>query len=430
MTESEAVLARLADRSFLSLWAYPNVFKEVNRELTDLLVVFGDDVILFSDKSCAYGDAEEPTAWRRWYKKAIAKSARQVQQAEHWIRTRPNQVFLDVHCTVPLPVALPPPDRVRVHRVCVATGAAARRLAETGRPSLAIDLTVVGHDERMRIGAVEEAGGWLHVFDESSLDTVFGELDTAPDFLAYLTAKEALASGGQWRGAESELDVLASYIWNNRGFREETEPYVFKPDLWTLVTRHRNFQNGKAANRVSIFWDGLIERVTGLYVARQLEFGNDVALDQYERLMRRMAAEGRFHRRLLSQMILQRASRARHGWVPSLLPSSDPTTLYVLLIGPGPGAGEPPDDYRRRRVQELHLRCYAAKAVRPEIIHFVGLGLDARGVAPSSEDFLYLDTTEWAERDRAEAVKIQARTEFWDLEKAQLQRVQLDEYPD
>lgn len=61
-TESERVLTRLAKKAFLSLWSYANVFTDEGRshgkgdgkELCDLLVVFGNDVLLFSDKDCEY----------------------------------------------------------------------------------------------------------------------------------------------------------------------------------------------------------------------------------------------------------------------------------------------------------------------------------------------------------------------------------------
>ena len=51
LTASEQLLAELCEKSFLSVWSYPNLCRKQGKELTDLLVVFGDDVILFSDKS-------------------------------------------------------------------------------------------------------------------------------------------------------------------------------------------------------------------------------------------------------------------------------------------------------------------------------------------------------------------------------------------
>src|SRR5258706_2833184 len=86
-TDSERALARLARKAFLSLWSYPNVYSDEGRsggkgdgkELVDLLVPFGNDVLLFSDKRCAFqADVDIKVARARWYKPAIAKSAPQL----------------------------------------------------------------------------------------------------------------------------------------------------------------------------------------------------------------------------------------------------------------------------------------------------------------------------------------------------------------
>jgi hypothetical protein len=58
ITPSETYLAKLAERNFLNLWCYPNTFidkkaagKGDGKELCDLLVVCGDHVLIFSDKT-------------------------------------------------------------------------------------------------------------------------------------------------------------------------------------------------------------------------------------------------------------------------------------------------------------------------------------------------------------------------------------------
>jgi hypothetical protein len=73
----------LCEQSFLSLWSYPNLYRKAGKELTDLLVVFGDDVILFSGKSCAFPNTGGVDLdWRRWFRRSITKSAEQITQAE------------------------------------------------------------------------------------------------------------------------------------------------------------------------------------------------------------------------------------------------------------------------------------------------------------------------------------------------------------
>lgn len=127
LTPSERVLSELCDRSFLKLWTYPNLFKKPSKELTDLLVVFGRDVIIFSDKSCAFPDSGDAGVdWSRWYRKSIAKSAHQIDQAERWFRNYPGEAYLDARCTTRLPVALPTAGDMRIHRICVALNATER----------------------------------------------------------------------------------------------------------------------------------------------------------------------------------------------------------------------------------------------------------------------------------------------------------------
>lgn len=77
LTSSERKLAALGYHTFLRLWSYPNPhkFQFKGKELCDLLIVFENHIIIFSDKNCVYGCSGDNQAdWRRWYKKAIRKS--------------------------------------------------------------------------------------------------------------------------------------------------------------------------------------------------------------------------------------------------------------------------------------------------------------------------------------------------------------------
>ena len=90
VTASESFLRGLCENTFLSLWSYPSVYRDQGKkgggdgkELCDLLVVFGDHVLIFSDKNCEFPkDKDEAVAWNRWFKRAVESSARQVWGAE------------------------------------------------------------------------------------------------------------------------------------------------------------------------------------------------------------------------------------------------------------------------------------------------------------------------------------------------------------
>ena len=88
-TSTEKNLAALADKIFLDLWTYPNLFGSRGKELCDLLVVCGDDVLVFSDKRIQWSSGiDVKLAWSRWYR----ESNRQVGGANQWrspVLTRP-----------------------------------------------------------------------------------------------------------------------------------------------------------------------------------------------------------------------------------------------------------------------------------------------------------------------------------------------------
>src|SRR5882724_7336737 len=128
ITATERYLEGICQTNFLSLWSYPRPFRDQggNKELCDLLVVMGDDVIVFSDKHCSL----EPRTtleidWQRWFRSAVQAGAQQAWGAERWLRTYPDRVFLDPACTRQLPVRIPPPDSARYHVVVTVHGVAA-----------------------------------------------------------------------------------------------------------------------------------------------------------------------------------------------------------------------------------------------------------------------------------------------------------------
>ena len=74
-TPSERYLTQHAERTFLSLWSYPDIYRDQKgsgshggdgKEVCDLLIVFEDHVIIFSDKYIEYNPHADPkVAWRR-----------------------------------------------------------------------------------------------------------------------------------------------------------------------------------------------------------------------------------------------------------------------------------------------------------------------------------------------------------------------------
>lgn len=223
--------------------------------------------------------------------------------------------------------------------------------------------------------------------------------------------------------------MLGYFLWNGREFPiPDAEQFRLDPGLWSQVETNPQFLAAREENKIGRFWDGLIEYLTELYMKEELEHGNAITVAEHEQLVRVMASETRFARRILSKWILERAERAKKGYVGSLCQSPQDSVLYVLLIGPGDG-GEPHAKYRQARAEQLYARCIAAKAAHPERRLIVGIALDAKGVRGSSEDFVYMDTQSWSEERIKAAEKLRQELGFYVVGKAHADRINEVEYP-
>lgn len=426
LTASEKVLAELCDKSFLKLWTYPNLYKQPAKELADLVIVFGDNVVIFSDKSCSYPNTGNPDLdWSRWYRKSIAHSAQQIATAERWIKLYPDKIFLDAKCAEGLPVSLPAAGDMRFHRICIALGALDRAEAETGARALRIDPTIMNDAARFTVGMTDKADGWVHVFDESSLSTVLSELSTITDFIHYLDSKIAAVESGKFKLAEAETDLLGYYLWNGRTLPDPGRDWRLEPKLWPQVESSKEFLAARKENEVSFFWDGLINYINDQYLNETLEFGNELTMSEHERVARLLAGETRFFRRVLSKAILARAEIAKEQAISTLLPSEQIDVTYVLYIGRG-DQGKDHAAYRADRAKELNLRCVAAKAVTSDRRFIVGIAMDARGVKGSSEDFVCLDTADWTDDEIQQAQELRTELGYF---KGGVAVLSEDEYP-
>jgi hypothetical protein len=130
----------------------------------------------------------------------LKKSSGQIYGAERWLADFPDRVFLDAQCTQPFPLEIPSRATRKIHRIVVALGAGERTAEFFGggsRGSLMLVPSIVG-DEHLsdespagpfRIGHPNPSSGFVHVFDDVTLDIVVNELDTIADFVSYLEQK-------------------------------------------------------------------------------------------------------------------------------------------------------------------------------------------------------------------------------------------------
>jgi hypothetical protein len=433
-TPTEKNLAALADKIFLNLWTYPNLFGTAGKELCDLLVVCGDDVLIFSDKSIKWSSgAATNIAWPRWYRKAIGKSAAQINGAARYLRDHPDQLFLDAASKTRFPLTLPPADRRRVHLIAVALGAA-EVCAEYRREALgylAIDPGLKGDDHTnigadgftpFSIGDVQPDGGFIHVFNEPALDLLASELDTVTDFARYLARRERVIRSGHLAPVAGEHDLLAQYLISGgpdeeHDFRcpdggewREGEKLEIPVSTYAALAAQPAYKARKEADKVSYKWDMLVGLFTDSILKGEIEGAGEQEQDlsEMEQGLRSMVLEPRLRRRLLGNSVVdamklaedQKADRFARNLVPGAH-SADEKVGYVFLIlahhGSAPGPAY--DEYRKRRRLMLRGYCLNMLQANRRLKRAVGIATDASpkvtGRAGGSEDFYVLELGTW-----------------------------------
>ena len=435
LTLTERYLARRAERSFLNLWSYPNPYRDQGqpgtgdgKELCDLLVVCGRDIIVFSEKSISWPKGDVTLAWRRWAKRALVASTRQVKGAERWIMRFPERIFLDRRCTQPFPIDLPETKTAVVHCVVVARGAgeASKRHFREGMGSLRMRPEILGDQhcspdaELFAVGDLDPSGSFVHVIDDATLDILLDELDTIVDFTGYLTKKATFVRSGSLRSAAGEQDLLAHYAirMNEEGEHDFVEreqprsPLELGPGLYERFVGDQPYLARKEANQISYLWDRLIETFTshlldGTSVSLD---GHDYNLRQSEIGIRYLALQNRVARRQFGAAVagaLLLGAETDRFFRRMIVPLGQPDcetgffvqTMKYLAWMKSKGGYEA---YRRVRTNLALVYAKGMLVRHPHLARVVGISCEpaAQGKG-GSEDLIYVEQAHWSDHEEA-----------------------------
>jgi hypothetical protein len=443
-TETERYLSTLARDTFLRLWSYPHLYTDETRkgegdgkELCDLVVVFGGRVLLFSDKRIRFSkDKPVSVAWPRWYRKAVASSARQLFGAEYWIRRFPKRIFTDKACQLPFPLPLPDSHQVKFHRIAVVSGAGAAVVDFFGgNSSKSLMVSSVGPDKAetllpFTIFQPYPERGFVHVFDEMTLDLVMRELDTVGDFTDYLDAREEISTRpGLTIIASGEEQMLATYLVSrgtanakNFGFDlpKEADNIFFAEGFWEEYETGPLRRSRIEANEASYAWDRLINlfsrhALEGTAVSTLPQVPGWDSLENQERIIRNMASEVRTRRRQLANALLEAIDKEepRRKFARYVLPSSEGEHAYVFVIMNQP-EDMTYDEYRAYRAETLWAYCRTARLKRPSLKSITGIATERPTMRGSSEDALYMEYEPWTPEAEREAKEIAAEFDIMD----------------
>jgi hypothetical protein len=322
---SETYLAALANETFLKPWAIANPFRKRGKEISDLIVPFGQDVVMVSDKACRFNSKiDVALAWSRWERDAIDESVKQLAGAVRQLDRPDCRIFVDHKATEPLAFDVPPPAARRYHLIAVGRPDKDPGHVPRGWPGL------VYADEAppkpFQVGPRFIGDHFVHVFDGETLDLLVRHLSTGPDLIAYLSSRAAALSRrpGVTFG-EADLLAVATFNWmNGAGFSvtlNADEKAQLKESPWAAYTISERAQHTrKEAEDSKKGVDLVISEFHREYTERRARSADAPDPQRHEEAMRLLAAENRFARRMI------------FGSLKSILLEEDQSTFWMSTV--------------------------------------------------------------------------------------------------
>ncbi|AVS97535.1 hypothetical protein C8236_00975 [Paracidovorax avenae] len=423
-TPGERELTKLADLAFFGLWSYPSVHRlmvkggrTIKHEVVDLIVVFGKDVILFSEKDIKFpATGNIKVTWGRWLRQSVFESLGQLRGAERYIKSGRAELFLDPKCTQPFPLSLDDPE-LRIHLVAICRNsieparAYFASLVKKGAPessgSLAFFASI--REEQMLanpfcVGDIDPLKTFVHIFDEGSLDLLLTELDAGPDFIHYLVERERAIRSEHLSVIPGEEDFLAVYFSNPQpsgfGAYRPHRPIPANVDdvllaieegMWSTLRNSGIYALFEDQRKAATVWKRITNELSEAVLNANV--GSEVSTESlatHELAVRAMASENRVSRATLGRVLIDKfnvvPSQARSARVvPSL---THPERVYILLLFPWTDSHGTYDGYRAERKACMELYARAAQVKFPGYSQIVLLATDTKGSPGSSETVL------------------------------------------
>jgi hypothetical protein len=406
--EAERYLGELAQRSFLKLWTVPNPFKKPGKELADLIVVFGNDLIVVSDKASQFGKAM-PLAWERWQRRTIDASLRQLKTAARSIENS-AELFFDSRASTGVPLSMPATGDRHLHLIAVVRPSHDPREKPSNWSALSFNTEQSG--KPFSIGPTYAGNHFVHVFDGETLEFLLTQLDTAPDFLQYLKSRErTLRNSTHLAFSEKDLFATAIKSWaKSDGFNislptpDPSGRTILPADLWTEYAASDGATATKREYANSRNIDALIDHFHTEYAENKMLNAPKPSFDTHKWALRILASESRFSRRIIADALVDLLKEDDNStiWASSVPSPELPNVRYVWLTYP-----ERPPTMDLRECEQLilrHLRQHLLVArTKFGSATYVGISVPNRNIKMLSYSMCMMDGEDWSAESEAEA---------------------------
>ena len=440
-TTTERFLNDLGKNSFLRFWSWPSLFRDQGdvgnngdgKEICDMVVVFGNNIILFSDKDVRFNTNKSiDVAWSRWARKAIKESVRQISGAKRWFREYPDRVYIDSKCSKKLPVTLPKSEDIIFHSILVCHGVEDVLESNISSRSFVIDNSICDDDhwdnrnpKPFHVGNLSRHG-FCHIFNGHTIEMVLSEFDTVMDFVNYIGQRESLIGSQKSVKIFSESCLVQLYYenYNEKSGRRTvwTDKMVHSKDINIkkndigIFYDSDSMRGKKAMDRVSYFWDSMIDIFTYHILNGTTEYSNFDSPEEIEPSIRVLASTSRFERRNLSESFISFYNKAKPGQRGTRLfidPGNDKVAFLFFLL-PFYRPVFSLDSYRHLRCELLRDYCYINSYLHQDLDYIFGIGCRTRNhndvldgnFFDEGQDFVALDASEFTRSDYQECKKL------------------------
>ena len=373
LTSSENILINLYQKSFLSLWTLPNLFKEKGKELADVVIIFDDNIIILSDKEGHSQTTDLPSKWKR-FQKHIDKSQRQLLGAQRWITNYPDKIFLDSQCTKPIFHLLP--KKPKFHLISVLRGLKNDSLKyyKNNDGSLPIDTTC---KKLLSITSKKIENSFIHTFDEIAVELVINEMNTISDFIFYLEEREKLFTHNKIKSF-GETPLLGSFLigreknLGNNLFeckaQKENKQLTYKSNIYYEYIKTENYKHWLIDKTKSIFVDYFIEKFINIGdpkisnpLSKQSIQDTEIAIRQFAKTSRMQRID--FYNCLndLANQCFESPNSSNNHLVRTLINPLYPTVTFIILFLRKTDE-ESFEEYRERRLDILSMYCEKAES--------------------------------------------------------------------
>ncbi len=302
---AEKYVNELAYSSYLKYWCYPNPIDEEGdrKEICDLLILFKKTCIIISVKNYEFNGNYE-----RYKRKVVEKSTKQLYGAERKLFKLERKI--EIKHPEREKEEFNPENYDEIFRITINAG------EQFEYYSLADQI---------------KGKGFINIFNKKTFEHIINELDTIPDLIKFLRARERLLTENKEVYLEGqESDLLAVFMLNKRSFPDKYigDHEILKLDLkgaWESYDKKNiHVKDRREADKQSYLIDHLVK-----HDILKLEWG--------EKLAEELMHLGRTERRIIAQNLNELVEKYKNtpgALARRYMPDDENDILFLFIYYP------------------------------------------------------------------------------------------------